>query len=664
MAEGGLKDSGGASAGEGEGGAAGAGGSGARAPPVRGKEERAAEDAELRRGGSDLSDSELSPTGPRAHAMSAREMREWHFVQQYYEDRIRTLSQFPVALVATGLILIYFSGVLCSLAIAGLLWLIFSPLIESLSEPFYYPVHYLLRLTGLRMLRSGEVRHERSSARCPRPLLFAVDIVARIRVPRLLCVMLVLVFVGFCFWLLVAKTFASVVGVVRNSDNLLTLLSHKAEAVRVLLDQSVLADTVDWDAVIGQMVSHAREVTTEESIEESIWWIIRCLRVSLANFFLVFLLFMFLTLAGESRYPSTRKNRPKSAQVVVIEKYLYAQTFLSLLTAAVNGTIYGYLHVPASFLFALTTFWLNFIPGARAAPAPPAPASAASHATRRASRRARSPPPSPRAPPVVGSVIAVILPLPLALIVLDTQACTAAFALPCVVQLVIGNTLYPILMGRTMLLHPVTILVGMSMCAPRRGPALHPPPAAYWLPARLPSPPAHGCPPRHAARLPAHTLRRFGTLLSIPGMILSVPILGVLKSFLEATDHPYAQVCSYVLEGSIGKAIRSWETARLRLIASASALSPQPVPSAAAAAGHAHASADLSRRASRPTLFPSRRAAAGAPAGEAASGRALRRLLLPRVPLSRARRMSLLAAHARAPLNAVRPGGLLAPCAR
>ena len=59
-------------------------------------------------------------------------------------------------------------------------------------------------------------------------------------------------------------------------------------------------------------------------------------------------------------------------------------------------------------------------------------------------------------------------------------------------------------------------------------------------------------------------------------MILSVPILGVLKSFLQATDHPYAQVCSCVLEGSIGKAIRSWETARHRLIASASALSPNP----------------------------------------------------------------------------------------
>jgi AI-2 transport protein TqsA len=110
----------------------------------------------------------------------------------------------------------------------------------------------------------------------------------------------------------------------------------------------------------------------------------------------------------------------------VIEKYLYAQTFLSLLTAAVNGTIYGYLHVPASFLFALTTFWLNFIP-------------------------------------VVGSVIAVILPMPLALLVLDMQDCAVAFVLPCIVQLVIGNTLYPILMGRTMLLHPVTILVGMSM---------------------------------------------------------------------------------------------------------------------------------------------------------------------------------------------------------
>lgn len=85
-------------------------------------------------GCSDLSEPGSPVGGRNVHDMSAREMREWHFVQQYYEDRIRTLSQFPVALVAFGLILIYFSGILCSLAISGLLWLIFSPLIESLSE--------------------------------------------------------------------------------------------------------------------------------------------------------------------------------------------------------------------------------------------------------------------------------------------------------------------------------------------------------------------------------------------------------------------------------------------------------------------------------------------------------------------------------------------------
>jgi hypothetical protein len=83
-------------------------------------------------------------------------------------------------------------------------------------------------------------------------------------------------------------------------------------------------------------------------------------------------------------------------------------------------------------------------------------------------------------------------------------------------------------------------------------------------------------------------------------MILSVPILGVLKSFLQATDHPYAQVCSFVLEGSLAKAVHAWETARHRLISSASALSPQnhqhghaanPAlsPRMAGTAGHAHA---------------------------------------------------------------------------
>ncbi|KAJ1626385.1 hypothetical protein T492DRAFT_209975 [Pavlovales sp. CCMP2436] len=157
----------------------------------------------------DQSESELSPVG--GGTLSAGEMREWHSIQRYYESHIRTISQFPVALVALGLILIYFSGIICSLAISGLLWLIFSPLIEMLSEPFFYPLQFILRLSGWRMLLRGEARQTAHRSRCP-ALLAVADMVARIRVPRVLCVLLVLIFVGLCFWLLIAKTFTSVIG--------------------------------------------------------------------------------------------------------------------------------------------------------------------------------------------------------------------------------------------------------------------------------------------------------------------------------------------------------------------------------------------------------------------------------------------------------------------
>jgi hypothetical protein len=253
--------------------------------------------------------SELSPTpgGARSVQMSAHEMREWHFIQQYYEDRIRTISGFPVALVALGLILVYYADIICSLAISMLLWLIFSPLIEMLSEPFFFPTQWMLHLAGWPVLRRGQVRVDPNRSQCP-TLLVAADMVARIKVPRLLCVMLVLCFIGLCFWLLIAKTFASVSGLLRNSDNLLTLLSNKADDVRSMLDDSVLADTVDWDAVIEQMVSHAREVTTEESIEEGIWWVIKIVRVSLANFFLVFLMFMCARLSPSLRACARCRN--------------------------------------------------------------------------------------------------------------------------------------------------------------------------------------------------------------------------------------------------------------------------------------------------------------------------------------------------------------------
>ena len=64
--------------------------------------------------------------------------------------------------------------------------------------------------------------------------------------------------------------------------------------------------------------------------------------------------------------------------------------------------------------------------------------------------------------PNVGSIVATVMPLPVALIQYDTMGpVVAAVALPGLVQLSIGNGLEPVLMGRGLDLHPLVVLMAL-----------------------------------------------------------------------------------------------------------------------------------------------------------------------------------------------------------
>lgn len=125
-----------------------------------------------------------------------------------------------------------------------------------------------------------------------------------------------------------------------------------------------------------------------------------------------------------------------------IRRYLVLKTLISLATGVCFWVILTSFGIELALVFAVLTFVLNFIPS-------------------------------------VGSIIATLLPIPIALVQFETIGPVIAIVvLMTLVQMVIGNGIDPLLMGQNLNLSPVTILaalvfwgliwgvVGMLLAAP------------------------------------------------------------------------------------------------------------------------------------------------------------------------------------------------------
>lgn len=135
-----------------------------------------------------------------------------------------------------------------------------------------------------------------------------------------------------------------------------------------------------------------------------------------------------------------------------VRKYLAVKLLASLATGALTGAWLALLGVDLAALFGLLAFFLNFIP-------------------------------------TIGSAVAVLLPLPVALLQYGPGGTLLLAALlPGVTQLLVGNVLEPRFMGRALGLHPVTVLLGLLV----------------W-----------------------------GSLWGAAGMLMAVPMTAVLKLWLE-----------------------------------------------------------------------------------------------------------------------------------
>lgn len=167
---------------------------------------------------------------------------------------------------------------------------------------------------------------------------------------------------------------------------------------------------------------------------------------------LLVVIFIIFMVAGKGIY-----KVPKGSLWWEVESRIKRYLLTIMLTSGVTGVLVGLvlalLKVNSAWMFGFLAFLLNFIPN-------------------------------------IGSIIATILPLPVALI--DPQlgmiSKILVLVIPGSIQFVIGNILQPKMMGESLDLHPVVVLLSLIF---------------------------------------------FGTIWGIIGMFLAVPITGVVKIFLQ-----------------------------------------------------------------------------------------------------------------------------------
>ena len=110
--------------------------------------------------------------------------------------------------------------------------------------------------------------------------------------------------------------------------------------------------------------------------------------------------------------------------------------------------------------------------------------------------------------PNVGAVVATAVPLPV--VVLDPDlsglAMFLAFAIPTGIHTIVGNFVEPMIFGDQMEMHPVVVMLSLS----------------FWF-----------------------------SVWGVPGAILSVPIMAVLRIIVSHIRHPYAHTMLLLLEGKL-----------------------------------------------------------------------------------------------------------------
>lgn len=186
------------------------------------------------------------------------------------------------------------------------------------------------------------------------------------------------------------------------------------------------------------------------------------------------LIFLMFLLGGRREF-DIRENRTTLGIVErQVRSYLLTKIVASLATGVLTAIALRMIGVPSALLFGLLAFLLNFIPS-------------------------------------IGSILAALLPIPMALVTFDLStsqgviAVILTLAIPGSIQFLIGNVIEPKIMGDSLDLHPVVVMLSLI----------------FW-----------------------------GTIWGPIGMLLATPITAVVKLMLEKLEP--TQPIARAMAGEIG----------------------------------------------------------------------------------------------------------------
>ncbi len=250
----------------------------------------------------------------------------------------------------------------------------------------------------------------------------------KLHCPRFLSIILTLFIGAFLLVGLTVVVSNSVVDITSNLDlyeerfiNLMDNLCNNAWMRRLNFKSGDILTTIGSEAA--------------NSIGDALATVFNALFSFVSNIVLVGIYLIFL-MFGSSISEENQEHTTLFQEICKsIEYYVLVKVILSLIVGCLTWLILTFFDVPMAYVLGILAFALNFIPN-------------------------------------VGPIVAVILPLPLAL--LDPEITVASFSLviilPTIVHLIIGHLVEPKILGGSLELDPVVILLTLMLAGVLWGP--------------------------------------------------------------------------------------------------------------------------------------------------------------------------------------------------
>jgi AI-2 transport protein TqsA len=272
----------------------------------------------------------------------------------------------------------------------------------------------------------------------------------RFRVPRLAGVFVALLLGLVAVALLALLVTTSVRGLLSSADVYQEKLADLVARIFGVLDRMGL------DLSQQSFLDAVRRLPIASFAQRTLGTVVGIVsKVGLVTIFVIYLV--------SARRPSAPRGGIYKEMDAKVRKYLVTKITASAATGILVGLILWLFRLDLALVFGITAFLLNFVPS-------------------------------------IGSIVATLLPLPIALVQYDSLwPVLGVLLLPGLVQIVVGNGVEPMVMGEGLELHPVTILLALM----------------FW-----------------------------GLLWGIPGMLLAAPMTAVLRIVLVRiqTTRPVAEL--------------------------------------------------------------------------------------------------------------------------